>query len=763
MTFWAHSGTLEDRSDWEPLHEHLLDVARLARQLASPLGLPRTAFVAGQWHDLGKFNPAFQSRIAGQNLRVDHSTAGGAHLLAEAQGRDLPARLAAELLAYAILGHHAGLPDMLSGDGAGFQHRIEGYRDALAAEWREIGPIDFAGLGEEVMGKVRGGDSLRGPFDLSLAGRMLFSCLVDADFKATEHFYARNSGTAPDREWPSLQLHLEAHIAALDRRLASLPQDGPVNAIRRRVMGHVRDRAAMSPGPFTLTVPTGGGKTLASLGFALEHARRHGHRRIIYVIPFTSIIDQTAAQFRDLLGDEHVLEHHASIERAEGGDETLQSSDHKMRLAMEDWAAPVVVTTAVQFFESLFAARTSRARKLHNIAGSVVVLDEAQTLPRGLLAPCLRMLDSLCTHYGVSVVLCTATQPALNEKLVGKQRVGSRQVDAVLGLPLSGRELAPEPDRLNAELRRTIIRDGGTMNDAAVVAALDASIQSLVVVNSRRHALDLYRAAQGLDGLIHLTTRQHAADRMRIIADIKDRLARGQPCRVIATSLIEAGVDLSFRRAWRARAGLDQIIQVAGRVNRNGEYPINESILTVFDPADHSPPPEIAGLASDLAAIMAAYPDLQDNAAIEAYFRQVYWRRQAGPEGLDSANVLARLSLLHGAERITDFSYRSIAADFRMIEDGLAPVIVAPDRAALEGRLRGNESSGKIAREMQRFIVQVPPRSRAGMVTAGAVRFAAPEQRGDQFAILVRDDLYSPREGLEWEGVEKLPVSATIY
>ncbi len=669
--------------------------------------------------------------------------------------------LAAEVIGYGILGHHAGLPDMASDSDACARSRIERFSDDLAPEWRAVVSPDLGDLPAEIHAKLRQADPTRAAFDLSLVARMVFSCLVDADFKATERFYAALDGYQPDRDWPALQPHLDAHLARLNARLAGFSQEGPVNAIRREVMAHVRAKAAMTPGAFTLTVPTGGGKTLASLGFALEHARRHGHRRIIYVIPFTSIIDQTAAEFRSLLGDDHVLEHHAAIDVAKDAKDHPTGRD-KLRLATEDWAAPIVVTTAVQFFESLFAARTSRARKLHSIAGSTIILDEAQTLPRGLLAPCLRMLDALSIHYGCSIVLCTATQPALDERLTGKQMVRGQAVNTVFGLPLAGRELAPDPAGLNARLRRTRIEHGGIMDDAALVEALAAHPQSLIVVNIRRHALELYRAAAQLEGAIHLTTRQHAADRADIIARIRQRLADGKPCRVIATSLIEAGVDLSFRRAWRAEAGLDQIIQVAGRVNRGGEYALEDSIVTVFQPADHQPPREISGLIGDLKAIMAEHGDLQSDAAVDAYFRQVYWRHQLGSNGLDAKDILPRLAVQRGPT-LTDFAFRSIAEDFRMIESGLAPVIVVDNPGEIEGRLRGAESSGKIARELQRFIVQVPPQERARMIANGSVRFLAPEVRGDQFAALTRPDLYSQLVGLEWEASDILSVQETIF
>ena len=324
--------------------------------------------------------------------------------------------------------------------------------------------------------------------------------------------------------------------------------------LRAEILDHVRSRAGDPPGLFTLTVPTGGGKTLASLGFALDHAKAHGLDRIVYAIPFTSIIDQTAAIFRDVLGDDIVLEHHSAIEDEEPDAPrecgSAKAAD-KLKLAMEDWAAPVVVTTNVQLFESLFAARTSRCRKLHNLAGAVIILDEAQTIPLPLLAPCVAALDELARNYRCTIVLCTATQPALDAKV--QRRLATHPA----GLPLAGRELAPDPARLVGEARARQAVHGGEMDDATLVAALARTDQGLVIVNSRTHALALYRAAHaaGLDGVVHLTTRQYAAHRREILEKVRQLLEASAPCRLIATSLVEAGVDLDFPRVWRAEAG----------------------------------------------------------------------------------------------------------------------------------------------------------------------------------------------------------------
>ena len=747
MDWHAHSGSDGGKADWQGLRDHLVAVAQAASEMAEPFGLARGAFIAGLLHDLGKYHLDFQRRLEGEDVRIDHSTAGAQILMREAPPGD---RLMAELVSYAILGHHAGLPDRRNEADACFDRRMERPL-AIDPAWREELAPDLTGLSPDMFKRLpkdpRGRD-----FALSFMGRIIFSCLVDADFKDTERFYATLGKVEADREWPPLAGLLEDFIARFDAHIADFgPPKSDLARTRSEILAHVRRGAEAKPGLFTLTVPTGGGKTLASLGFALEHARRHGHRRIICAIPFTSLIDQTASIFRAVLGEEHVLEHHSAIED-EAGDRKQREQRDKLRLAMEDWAAPVVVTTNVQFFESLFAARSSRARKLHNIANSVIVLDEAQTLPRQYLFPVMRVLDELAGRYGCSIILCTATQPALG------RRSGFEE-----GLPLEGRELAPDPAELSGRFARTHIRHGGDMDDAALVEALRKHPQALVVVNSRRHAFGLFKdaTAAGLDGLVHLTTRQYAAHRRRILADIRERLKQGDACRLIATSLIEAGVDLDFPVGFRAEAGLDQIIQASGRVNREGRRPREDSVVTVFKAPDHRPPAEIAGLIGDMKRMIGRHEDLTSLSAIEDYFGEVYWRVGAG---LDAKGILDRFTV--SPRQGTDFAYRRVAEDFRMIESGLAPVIVAIEAEAagavnqlwIEG-----VSSDKLARALQSYVVQVPPKAREALVRNGHVAFVAPELRGDQFAVLQTKSLYREETGLIWEDADYLAIEASLW
>lgn len=755
--FYAHSGFAEDQSDWQTLANHLRATATLAGELGKPLGLERIAYLAGLYHDLGKYSLPFQRRLTGADIRVDHSTAGAVEMMARGAGLSPMAGIMLELVAYCIAGHHAGLPDRKNETAACLDRRLELELPALDQVWKEeLGELfeaEAAGLAPDLLRTFRRDDP---DFSFSVLTRMVFSCLVDADFKDTEAYYDGVEGREKDRAWPALQDLLPELLARYDAFMADKRDlTKPVNRLRADILDHVRAKASQAQGLFTLTVPTGGGKTLASLGFALDHARLHGHRRIIYAIPFTSIIDQTAAIFRDVLGEAHVLEHHSAIdeEKWQAGQRQDRQQADKLKLAMEDWAAPVVVTTNVQFFESLFAAKSSRARKLHNIAGSVIILDEAQTIPRPLLRPAIRMLDELARGYGCTIVLCTATQPAL-----GKDRLEG-------GLPLEGRELAPNPHELARKLRRATIRMTGGMANADLIEALAGEDEALVIVNSRKHALDLFQEAgrAELDGLIHLTTRQYAAHRRAILDDVRARLTGKGPCRVIATSLIEAGVDVDFPKVWRAEAGLDQIVQAAGRCNREGRKSPEDSIVTVFSAPDYPAPREIKSLTGDMGRILREHSgDLQSLAAIEAYFGEIYWR--LGDTGLDVREILKdfSVSLRRGT---TDFAFRTAAEKFRMIESGMVPVIIGlDDKAADAIRLLGvpEKPSGAIARALQPYVVQVPPRARARLVQNGKAEFTAPKLRGDQFCVLKDDSLYHADVGLVWEDADYLAAEGVI-
>ena len=740
---YAHSTGRADRSDWQPLDDHLRQTGLKAAALANKFGAAKAAALAGGLHDLGKYSEAYQAYIGGRGPGgVDHSTAGAQEVLnLGLKGSD---KGMAELIAYAIAGHHAGLPDM-SGETSGLADRLKKIVPPLDAIWRneiEIDSTELAPANLKPRAKIGG-------FQIAFLGRMIFSCLVDADFLDTEAFYAAVDGRQIDRSWPFLSDEIERMIVRFDVHMLAKRRDAadtPLNQLRSEILTHARQKAGLTRGVFTLNVPTGGGKTLASLGFALDHARHWKMDRIVYAIPFTSIIDQTASIFRGILGEDVILEHHSSIEQETATKEESfrsQRPDAELRLAMENWQAPVIVTTNVQLFESLFANRSSRCRKLHNLANAVIILDEAQTVPLHILRPCVAALDELARNYGCSIVLCTATQPALQEpRFPGGFEIGPE------------RELAPDPARLHRDLKRTTERLAGVMTDDDLVAEMSEVDQALTIVNSRRHALMLYRAAgsAGIDGLIHLTTRQTASDRRIILKNVRERLEKGRPCRVIATSLVEAGVDIDFPKVWRAEAGLDQLTQAAGRCNREGRRPVEGSVVTIFKPAEARPPAEIKGLIGDMLRIVGEHRgDLFSPQTIEAYFREVYWRKSQ--VGLDKYMVMEKFILDRSG---TDFAYRSVAEQFRLIESGMEPVIVPIDEEpqAIVRALRAGMPPGLTARKLQNYIVQVPPKDRTKLIKNGHVQFV--EEFGDQFAVLRTGDFYSRETGLVWEEADEL-------
>ena len=643
----------------------------------------------------------------------------------------------AQLIAYAIAGHHAGLPDMHSSTGSlnSLAERLKQTLDPLDSTWElEIRP-DAIGLWPE--GFTIGKDRETMAFQLSFLTRMIFSCLVDADFRDTERFYAEAKGEIVDRDWPTLPEIVDQLRDSLSDRLEGFDSRGKVNRLRREILDHVRTQADSSPGLFSLNVPTGGGKTLTSLAFALDHAKAHGLERIVYAVPFTSVIDQTAEIFRDVLGEGVVLEHHSAIDETKF---TKREGADKLRLAMEDWAAPIVATTNVQLFESLFSHRPSRCRKLHNLARAVIVLDEAQTIPLHVLRPAVAALDELARNYGSSIVLCTATQPALKAP---EFKGGFVQV----------RELAPDPPRLHQKLARVRISNEGALSDESLCNALTQTAQGMVIVNSRRHALDLFRQAceADIDGVVHLSTRQYAAHRRRILADVHQRLKEGRPCRLVATSLVEAGVDLDFPRVWRAEAGLDSIAQAAGRCNREGRHDVADSIVTVFQSEEHPSPPELRQLAGDMQRIISRHDDLLSAEAMEDYFQEVYWRKG---DGLGD-DVLQKFKADRNG---TSFSFREVGETFRLIQSGFEPVIVAREEEARKAvrDLAYAERLGGVARRLQPYIVQVYPRFRAQLVTNNHVYFAAQERFGDQFAVLFTQSLYQEDVGLLWEDADAL-------
>ena len=717
---FAHSTPTPSRSDWEPLDVHLAQVGRLAAVFGERIGWAALAEAAGRLHDIGKASAEFQHYLSAPREEgrkgPDHSTAGAREAL-EAYGPR-----AGRWLAYAIAGHHAGLADP----------------DELRRRLHEKELADYAGWRDHT-GELPARAALRpsrqprpspyNGFSEAFLIRMLFSCLVDADVLSTRAF---EEGREPEPAIPLMELK-----PALTAYMAGKAGDGELNRLRREVLGHALGRAALDPGLFTLTVPTGGGKTLTSLAFALEHARLHKLERVIFVVPYTSIIEQTARQYREALGrDGAVLEHHASFDWTsakgrDGADSEGRDTSSPLRLASENWDAPVVVTTAVQFFESLYARRTTSCRKLHNIANAVVVLDEAQTLPLRLLLPCMAALDELQRNYGASVVLCTATQPALRRCDGFHDQNPSPTKPYKVGFDIDGsRELAPDPEALFAHpavQRVGVERRAGKTADAEISARFAEAPRMLCIVNNRRHARDLFDRlkADGATaaGARHLTTLMCPAHRRAVLEDVRARLRAGLPVRLVSTSLIEAGVDVDFPEVWRAVAGLDQIAQAAGRCNREGRLG-RLGRTVVFEPEDGKPPRDLRPLIDCAEGVFRAGLDPLSLEGVRSYFREVYWRR--GAETLDAAKLDGETwpILPHIAERAdrSEVPFETISKVFRLIDDAQASVVVPYDDEAetLLNRIAAMDRPARDdLRRLQQYTVSIPRSDRDAWLADG--------------------------------------------
>ncbi len=625
MIYYAHTADgpdgkpLPEKSGkWQPLAAHLRNVAELAAKFADPMGpdAAAEASVVGLLHDLGKYQPDFQSYLAHGRPRTPHAIHGAAALATIRH------------LANLIASHHAGLHDE---------------DDAFAASLNRLLTSDGRAILQQLYAAYRE-DNLPPPPKPSatssspegdtagdLALRLLLSALCDADFLDTEAHFLRVAGkvrSAPALATPvDLRIKLDAHLA----RLAQRPRPSSLDQLRTRIATRCTEVGRDSaPGTFSLTVPTGGGKTLASAAFALHHAAARGFARVIYVIPYTSIIEQNARVFASIFGAKYVLEHHslADWHTAAESDDDPESIAARAKLAAENWDAPFIVTTNVQFFESLHSHRPSAVRKLHRLLSSVVLFDECQTFPPELLAPSLATLQALQAYGKTSLVFCTATQPAFERREFFPE-----------GFPAITEIIPATPEwRLHArpEFRRTRIRhDPAPISLDAFAEGVAASTRALAIVNTRRTARELFDAVQARspgDHVFHLSTFMCPAHRQQVLDTIRARLATpGVACLVISTQLIEAGVDLDFPKVFRVLGPLDAILQAAGRCNREGRltdasgHPTPGEVEVVAL-ADAHLPPGIYARATSLAAKFLPPGNGGDISpdSIRTYFRELY-------------------------------------------------------------------------------------------------------------------------------------------
>ena len=741
QVYYAHTDADGRLEHGQLLVDHLKAVAEKAAGFAAPVGASDWARVAGLLHDAGKASDAFQQRLAGAPIKVDHATAG-----AQLASRVYSANGIGRLLAFAIAGHHGGMPNWAkAGHRTPLKDRLEAkdiepFEDAfrtivdLPAESCLSVPSALPHCFTRRPEASTTNDARREvEFGVYFTEQVIFSSLVDADYLDSEHFMqpdlsdARNDMPLSLGELASM---LDNHMSILAER-AKGAATTTVNAVRAQVLSQCLAASDSEPGIFTLEVPTGGGKTLASLSFALHHALRNGQQRVIIAIPYTSIVEQTAATLKEIFGARNVLEHHSNYDFGQGLRDAGEAQDDERwlreRLLVQNWDAPIIVTTNVQLFESLFSNKPSRCRKVHNIANAVVILDEAQTLPDSLLEPTLAMIQVLADYAGTTTVLCTATQPNLD----GCWPFSRRPVPIV----------DDQEGRLFEPLGRRTSYDCSHIGDAAwslgeLVDCLAAQTQILCVVGTQDGARNIYEALKERpgceDGVFHLSARMIPEHRSCVIAHMKRRLRDGLPCRVVSTQLIEAGVDVDFPIVLREMAGIDSIVQAAGRCNRGGklscghvivfECPDIRSSGEAGDSAGASTKPSTRNWLAAMRRLgletIRAQQDAGEDPFGRAGVRYFFDRRYSsqsgyGVNGLDAHGILRDIA---GGEEILGvastgkFSFEQYAEDYQFIADDSIPVFVpwGEEGMALLERIESGEVSSNLWRALQRFSVSVP-------------------------------------------------------
>lgn len=690
------------------------NTAKKAKEFGSSFNNGDFAYICGLLHDIGKYSEEFQDKIKNNsNRRVDHSTAGAIEV-------NKMNELTGKLMAYCIAGHHGGLPDggnksdtATESTLIGRLKRIEKVPDYLNFK-KEIKEDLFLGNLPNIKPINKGG------FSLAFFIRMIYSCLVDSDFLDTEKFMNYDSiDRTFSYDFGHFKELLNIYIGNFKQK------ERKINLKRSEILNNCIEKSCLDKGLFTLTVPTGGGKTVSSLAFAISHAIKHNMSRVIYVIPYTSIIEQNAKIFKNILGQANILEHHSNFDFNNNEDLLF----NKLRLASENWDIPIIVTTNVQFFESLFSNKPSKCRKLHNIANSVIIFDEAQMIPIEYLTPCIMAITELVVSYNSTCVLCSATQPSLKSRFPKEVHIS---------------ELCEKTDSLYNFFRRTKVINKGRLDLIKLSNEFNNCKQVLCIVNSKKHALSIYSELKG-EGVFHLSTRMCPYHRTKMINEIKLRLEKDLTCKVISTQLIEAGVDVDFPTVYRELAGIDSIVQAAGRCNREGKLEIGyvyifepESLYTKNMPTSIKRPIEVSK------NVLRRYEDIISPEAIKSYFDELY--SFEGKEGLDIKNIYDDME--RGAINCNfNFNFKQISEKFKLIEDITIPVIVGYDKKAktIIEKLRYMEKNKSILRAVQTYTVNVYSQEFDKMQGANLIEIV-----DDGIYVLRDGDKYKKDTGLEF-------------
>lgn len=672
MEYLAHLD--KDCKLHQTILEHAAGTANYAEKFAALFTEPIYGKILGLYHDIGKYSKEFQNYLlhGGVKGSVDHTGAGSIELFKTGMNCKNPTFF---LLAMCIAGHHGGLPDIgdnpKTSEKGTFFYRLNNSILPEYTVYKEYLPSINVFEVPDMTKK------LTTAFGQMFYARMLYSCLVDADYLDTEAFLSNKTvlrnGFIDIAEMKLL----------VDKRTSKFNPDlSALNKMRCELLKQCQDIGCDSKqlhkNLYTLTIPTGGGKTLSSLSFALNRAVLTGRQRIIYVIPYTSIIEQNAGVFKDIIGKNNVVEHHMNVVY----DDT--DGSNRKKLATENWDAPLIVTTNVQFIESIFANKPSKCRKLHNIANSIIIFDEVQMLPEDYLLPCVEVIKELTEHYNCCVVLCTATQPSLDKFFDNK---------AI--------EIIDKPKFYYDVFKRTKIKILGKLTESELAGKLKKYSQVLCIVGTKRTAQQIFELLKEEKSVYHLSTNMCPTHRKRILEEIRAKLKNGEVCRVISTSLIEAGVDVDFPTVYKEMDALDSIVQAAGRCNREGKHNAKDSIVYVFELEGNSSN-KLRLLEKQVTEnILQEYEDISSPEAITAYFNKLHVLLA---ENLDKRKIFEFLK--HGRQR---FYFKTIASMVKIINDNTKSIFIPFDSNAkiIEQELRSGARTKELMRKMGAYCVNI--------------------------------------------------------
>ena len=746
--YYAHSVKGQPEEYWEKLEDHLELVSKTAAKNAQKINYPYTGKLIGLFHDAGKYSDKFQEYIQGNlnetEKKPEHSTAGGNFIRNKFSEKDEENGLIiSNTLNYPILGHHAGLANFNS-DKSGLEIRLNKYaeetNDALQKienKLHNYNNVDLNSLIDKAYEEIKNNFNTYGNeeseiafnFNIAVAVRTLFSCLVDADYLETEKFYnidkANKRGTDgsidPDTV-DEMILLLNNHISSLSSKSK---QSDNVAKVRKNLLEDCNEAADLEKGLFSLTAPTGSGKTVSSLSFALRHAKKYKLKRIIYVVPYTSITEQIAGEFRNILGTNRVLEHHSSASWKQ------DESDETYRLAAENWDIEIIVTTNVQFLESMFASKSSKCRKLHNIIDSVIIMDEAQSLPVNQLNPTIKSLNAIVNILGSSIVLCSATMPSL--KYRDKYfEIGLKNV----------REIVKNRQEMFDTLKRVDVKKLGELNNEEVANEISKDEQALSISNTRKSAKQLFNLVKTQKNnmpVYHLSSYMCPSHRRKTITEIKDKLSKSEKCTVISTQVIEAGVDIDFPVVFREKAGIDSMMQAQGRCNREGRLSSGKFNIYDINKTDFLKIPK------EIQDQIAYSKEVENNdkfssdvfslEAIQKYFELLYSRKN-----WDIKKILGDFNACY-----MSFNYKEVSRKYKIIEQDTISIAVpyGKGKDIIEEAKNKPEFSKYMLRKLQPYIINVYENDFNKLKNNGAI-----EEIHDSIYILTDQTYYSLETGI---------------